>query len=357
MSAPLQQSAFNLQTASNYTVKEIRMTSGYFVTPSDANRILNIFPVSGFQTVTLPPSLSFGLGKSLWVWFSTSATSTFTFFVAVSTPDKFDGALSSSYVLNWGAGIELLAVAGGWQIVSKKGNRYYSENPALGAARSTGYDSVAIGGTADASGSTSVALGSSASSSGSNTLALSYAASASGTYASAIGQLAVASGQTSFALNAGRALTDGKLAYSSGVYISYGDNLYGLYVLRGATTSATPKALTCDLGGAGAGLTNQLILPNSSAFTFTINVVARQKASEGTASAAWTITGLIRREATAASTVLVTSTTTVISNVPAWSIAVSADTTNGGLAVTVTGAAATNIYWVASAQTSEVIYA
>jgi hypothetical protein len=84
--------------------------------------------------------------------------------------------------------------------------------------------------------------------------------------------------------------------------------------------------------------------------------VGRRQAAGGTASAAWKIEGLIRREGTAATTTLVASTTTVISNVPGWSVAVSADTTNGALAVTVTGAAATNIRWVATAQTSEVIY-
>ena len=45
-----------------------------------------------------------------------------------------------------------------------------------------------------------------------------------------------------------------------------------------------------------------------------------------------------------------------ISNLPLWTLALSADTTNGALAITATGAASTNIRWVAYVQTSEVIY-
>jgi hypothetical protein len=55
-------------------------------------------------------------------------------------------------------------------------------------------------------------------------------------------------------------------------------------------------------------------------------------------------------------TVLVNSATTVLDNTPAWGMALSADTTNGGLKIEVTGAAATNIRWVATIHTSEVTY-
>lgn len=146
----------------------------------------------------------------------------------------------------------------------------------------------------------------------------------------------------------------GKVAFghASGIGAGIG---WGTLNLYRATTDATATILTSD--NAAAGSTNQLVLPNNSAYTFSIMVVARQSATNGTASAAWKIEGLIRREGTAASTTLVNYITTVISNVPGWTIAVSADTTNGGLAITATGAAATNIRWVATAQTSEVTYA
>jgi hypothetical protein len=41
----------------------------------------------------------------------------------------------------------------------------------------------------------------------------------------------------------------------------------------------------------------------------------------------------------------------------AWDIALTADTTNGGLKIEATGAATTNIKWVATINTAEVTYA
>jgi len=125
-------------------------------------------------------------------------------------------------------------------------------------------------------------------------------------------------------------------------------------VLTAATTDATPKAATSN--GAAASTNNQIILPNNSAYAFHGTIVARQQASAGTACAAWKIEGLIRREGSAGTTVLVNSATTVLDNTPGWGMALSADTTNGGLKIEVTGAAATNIRWVATINTSEVTY-
>jgi hypothetical protein len=169
-----------------------------------------------------------------------------------------------------------------------------------------------------------------------------YGTTASQAYAVAIGQ----------ACNANLI---GKLAYSGGTFGSLGSPQKGTLILLRASTDATSVVLTSNNGAAGA--TNQVVLPNNSAQAFSGMVVARRQASGGTESAAWKIEGLIRREGTAASTTLVASTVTAISNVPGWTLALSADTTNGGLAVTATGAAATNIRWVATVETSEVIYA
>jgi hypothetical protein len=146
----------------------------------------------------------------------------------------------------------------------------------------------------------------------------------------------------------------GKMAY--GHTLGLAGNGWGILSLYAATTDATATVLTSS-SSPTPGLTNQLIIPNNSAYAFTGTVVARRQAAGGTESAAWKVEGLIRREGTAASTTLVASTVTAISNVPAWAIALTADTTNGGLAVTATGAAATNIRWVATIQTSEVTYA
>jgi hypothetical protein len=148
---------------------------------------------------------------------------------------------------------------------------------------------------------------------------------------------------------------NGKQAHASGRFSTTGDAQTGVVVLRRQTTSATPTPLSSD--GSTPQTYSQVTLANNSAFAFSGTIVARQSAAQGTASAAWKVEGLIRREGSAGTTVLVNSALTVLSNVPGWDITLTADTTNGGLAITATGAAATNIRWVATIQTSELTYA
>jgi hypothetical protein len=220
----------------------------------------------------------------------------------------------------------------------------------------TGANSVAIGRQAKAHGQD----GKNSPSSGSNSISIGLAR-ASGNQSVAIGggfvtSSATASANESFALGDNAKATElGKYAYSSHGGFSGSDrSQYGLLVLRSDTTGDTPEALTSN--NSTAGTTNQVILPNNSAYAFHGTIVARQQASQGTACAAWKIEGLIRREGSAGTTVLVNSATTVLDNTPAWGMALSADTTYGGLKIEVTGAAATNIRFVASIHTSEVTY-
>jgi hypothetical protein len=74
----------------------------------------------------------------------------------------------------------------------------------------------------------------------------------------------------------------------------------------------------------------------------------------------WTIEGVIKRGANAASTALVgvpTVTSTYADlGAATWDIAVTADTTNGGLKVTFTGQAATTIRTVCQIRTTEMTY-
>lgn len=206
----------------------------------------------------------------------------------------------------------------------------------------------------------SVVIGYHARGGATNTTAVGFQATANGSGALALGGTStygnLASSAVSIVVGEGAKSTEiGKFSYSNGAFAALGDSQYGMNVLRKATTDATSTALTSN--ASTAATTNQLIVQNSSAIAFTGLVVARQQAVGGTASAAWKIEGLIRREANAASTTLVASTVTAISNVPGWTLALSADTTNGGLSVTATGAAATNIRWVTTFQTAEVTYA
>lgn len=127
-------------------------------------------------------------------------------------------------------------------------------------------------------------------------------------------------------------------------------------LLARQTTDATATVLTSN--SSAASTTNQVILPNNSAYSFSGEVIAGVTAAGNTAR--WTIDGAIKRGANAASTVMVGTPTVTMTHFDAgaatWVVAVTADTTNGGIAVTVTGAAATTIRWVAKIETTEMTY-
>ena len=223
-------------------------------------------------------------------------------------------------------------------------------------AKAGGADSVSIGDTNLANNSGAIAIGTSNTASGSSSVAIGISHTASGYGSSCIGGSTSTASQT-YAMTLGpyaKASVDNAFIFGSKGFFSAGSVQSGKYILYSDTTNATPEALTTT--NSTAGTTNQIILPNNSAFAFHGTIVARQQASDGTASAAWKIEGLIRREANAGTTVLVNSATTILDNTPAWGMALSADTTNGGLKIEVTGAAATNIRWVATLNTSEVTY-
>jgi hypothetical protein len=253
-------------------------------------------------------------------------------------------------------------------------------NTSFTGARATGGSSIALG-AANAGGTDSVAISINNNTTSYGTVnndcvAIGSRARAAAAQARSIGGYAVASGQGSLCLSTdlgvgyGSQATDsqsvaigygasstirGKYAYAGNILgTSIGNAQTGTFVLIAQTTTNTATVLTTD--NSAAGTNDQIILPNNSAYAFMGIIVARQQASGGTATAAWKIEGVIRREANAASTTLIASTVTAIDNTPGWTLALSADTTNGGLAVTATGAAATNIRWVATVQTSEVTY-
>jgi len=145
-------------------------------------------------------------------------------------------------------------------------------------------------------------------------------------------------------------------ACSAPIATTQGCTQSALLLLARETTNATATVLTSN--GGGGSTTNQVILPNNSAYSFSGEVIAGVTGAGDTAR--WTINGAIKRGANAASTAMVgTATVTMTHNdagATAWTVAVTADTTNGGIAVTVTGAAATTIRWVCKINTTEMTY-
>jgi hypothetical protein len=127
-------------------------------------------------------------------------------------------------------------------------------------------------------------------------------------------------------------------------------------VLAAQTTDATAQVLTSN--ASVAGTVNQIILPDNSAYYFRGECVAGVTGAGNTKG--WYIEGVIKRGANAASTVLVgtPSVTSLYADAGAatWNLTATADVTNGGLAITATGQAATTIRWVAQIRTTEMTY-
>jgi hypothetical protein len=181
---------------------------------------------------------------------------------------------------------------------------------------------------------------------------------ASGGYSSVGGgRLNTASGAYSAVVGGYGATTrglNGAEAFAATYFAAQGDAQRALYVASGETTTATPLVITLDQGAAGT--TNQVVLPNDATYFFKVSIVARRTDADNE-SAAYTFEGCIDRNANAASTALVgTPVKTILAeDTSAWDVSVSADTTNGALAITVTGQAAKTIRWVAKIETVEVV--
>lgn len=140
----------------------------------------------------------------------------------------------------------------------------------------------------------------------------------------------------------------GAAVQSSGRFAANGDAQRCTIVLRRQSTSATPVVLTADGAAPGfANLNNFTAVDQCQAISGT--VLAYCPTTDE--AAMWSFTALIKRPSNAASTTLVgTPTVTKLygdAGTSAWGgPAITADTTNSGVSIACTGAAATSINWV-----------
>ena len=187
---------------------------------------------------------------------------------------------------------------------------------------------------------------------------------ASGTASFAFGLQSQATAAQAVALG-NRAIANriGMQAQANGQFSTAGDAQRGLVVMRRQTTDATPTNLSLD-GAAPTGSTitssTHFILLNNQAVFADIRVVARS--ASGTDHAAYMRRVLIKRDANAASTAIIGTVLSPTADIEsagatAWDVGVTADTTNGGMLITVTGAAATTINWTAEVSFVETIRA
>lgn len=145
----------------------------------------------------------------------------------------------------------------------------------------------------------------------------------------------------------------GQLARNAGVFALAGDCQASELMWRAATTDATAN-VEAFLDGASL----RAVIPNNTTWGFFFLVTARSSAGVG---ASWSVYGAIQNNAGTVSLVsAVTTAVTADGTSATWGVAgsvvVDADNVHKSLRVRVTGAAATNIRWLAHARMSEVSY-
>ena len=110
--------------------------------------------------------------------------------------------------------------------------------------------------------------------------------------------------------------------------------------------------------GGTASTSNSWIPSNNSAHAFSGTVIARQDGTDGDNYAAWEVKGAVMKADNAASMVVgaaIINSLYHTSGASAWAVTIAANTTLGSAEVKVTGASSTNISWVTTIDTSEVV--
>lgn len=226
----------------------------------------------------------------------------------------------------------------------------------------SGTRSIAMGGPAcNASNTSAIALGPSMTASGQSALAAggegNVASAFLGTAVGGYGNTTSGSFGWSYGYTAVASLY-GQVAHSSGRFASNGDCQSARMEMRAATTNATPTNLFLD------GSSARLVVPANSSGCAMITVVART-ATAGAETMTW------RRRVNWQRGVAVGTVTVDVETVgtdrgytggawgagPAWTLAITADTTNGAINIIGTGVAATNIRWAASVDWIETTFA
>jgi hypothetical protein len=183
---------------------------------------------------------------------------------------------------------------------------------------------------------------------GNNNSASGGQAIAMGTFNTASAISTLATGQSAVANRFGMR------THAAGSFSSLGDAQSGTLVARNQTSSATQADLFLN------GSSDRVTLLNNQSIMADVFVAARS--ATGADDACFHRRCLITRDANAASTAIVGSVQTIGTDIEtagatAWDVTLAADTTNGALRILVTGAASTNINWVAKISTVEVIRA
>lgn len=136
-------------------------------------------------------------------------------------------------------------------------------------------------------------------------------------------------------------------AHASGSFSADRDAQTSELVARVITTNATPTEVPLDGG------TTFIATEDDKAYLFRVSVVAQNTAAQETAG--YTLEFVFDRASGVATSRISGITKNVVhEDIAAWDVTVTADTTNGRPAITVTGQALTTIHWVARIEMTEV---
>lgn len=143
----------------------------------------------------------------------------------------------------------------------------------------------------------------------------------------------------------------GELAISAGKFSAVGDAQTSILTSRGSTTNATQTEIFLD------GSSERITIGVNQAALFTINISAKEDIAGGSNAGAYKIEGLIKRVGATTSLVGAITVTTIAEDDATWDVTAEADDTNDALVIKVTGAAGTNINWVATTILTQSTYA
>ena len=240
-------------------------------------------------------------------------------------------------------------------------------------ADATANNAVAIGGnstdnnSADATADSALAIGSFTAASGLGSIAIGVFAQATASQSFAFGQNTDASGVGCIALGGNGTDTDsadcsavdsvalgqhiladdiGEFAFASGEFATQSDAHTSIFVLRNNTTDATQTELFSD-GSAG-----QVSIASDCTATFNVLITARQTDADDF-SAGYSFQGVIDNNAGTTALGTLGSVTVIHEDEVDWDVTATADDTNDGLNVLVTGKASDAVQWVARVEVVE----
>jgi hypothetical protein len=207
----------------------------------------------------------------------------------------------------------------------------------------TGIGSVSFGSGNHAGGNGSIAFGNNCTSDGAGSVAF-------GLNCKALNQGSIVSGSYGSDGANGQGIIFGVGTFTG----ASGEFQTGIYGLEAFTSDATPTVMSI--------LSSAILMPDNSVWECNINVNGKVPGTFDYLSTE--IDVIFGRGVGAGSTVILTTippTPVVVDlhhtagTAATWSVVVSADTVNGGIAITVTGAAATTVYWEAFIRTEEIV--